>query len=185
MTDLQIVELYWQRAEAAITETAAKYGGYCYSIAFNILQNSADSEESVNDTYMGAWNSIPPNRPSLLSTYLAKLTRRISIDKWRRAKAEKRGGGEMPLVLHELEECISDGNTAEKELEYKELSVAINTFVAGLPKDEQRVFVCRYWYLDSIEEIARRFAFSRGKVRTMLHRTRNKLKEYLTKENYI
>ncbi|MBQ8474752.1 MAG: sigma-70 family RNA polymerase sigma factor [Clostridia bacterium] len=184
MDDIQIVELYFKRCESAIDETAKKYGEFCFSIAYNILHSRADSEESVNDTYLGAWNSIPPHRPSVLSSFLAKLTRRISIDKWRKTKAEKRGGGEMTLVLHELENCISDTSTPEKEFEYKELAKAITLFVKELPAVEQKLFVCRYWYLDSIEDIAKRFAFSKGNVRTILYRTRNKLRDYLKKEGF-
>ena len=119
MDDTQIVELYWARKESAIEETAAKYGSYCHSIALNILHNPEDATESVNDTWLDAWNSMPPHRPSVLSTFLGKLTRRISIDKWRRTTAKKRGNGQLPLVLAELEDCISDGKSIEEETERK------------------------------------------------------------------
>ena len=141
MDDKQIVELYWQRNESAIDETASKYGPYCHSIAYNILDNDADAEESVNDTYLDAWNSMPPHRPSILATFLGKITRRISIDRWRKRSAEKRGGGQITVVLDELEECLSDGKSVEQEVEAKILSEVINAFVKSLPDTEQRVFL--------------------------------------------
>lgn len=182
MDDKQIVDLYWSRNETAIDETAAKYGQYCHSIAYNILDNDADAEESVNDTYLDAWNSMPPHRPSILSTFLGKITRRISIDKWRRRSAEKRGGGQITVVLDELEECIADKNSVEQEVEAKLLADVINSFVTALPDTEQRIFLCRYWYMDSVESIANEFGFSQSKVKSMLYRTREKLRIRLIKE---
>lgn len=182
MDDKQIVDLYWQRNETAIDETAAKYGPYCHSIAYNILDNDADAEESVNDTYLDAWNSMPPHRPSILSTFLGKITRRISIDRWRRRSAEKRGGGQITVVLDELEECIADEKSVEQEVEAKLLADVINFFVKALPDTEQRVFLCRYWYMDSVESIAKEFGFSQSKVKSMLYRTREKLRARLIKE---
>ena len=185
MDDTQIVELYWARKESAIEETEAKYGSYCYSIAQNILQNQDDAEESVNDTWLDAWNSMPPHRPSVLSTFLGKLTRRISIDKWRRTTAKKRGDGQLPLVLAELEDCISDGKSIEEETERKLLAEVIAAFVKGLPETEQKVFLCRYWYMDSVSAIATRFRFSESKVKSMLFRTREKLRVRLEKEGLV
>jgi len=185
MDDTQIVELYWARKESAIEETEAKYGSYCYSIAQNILQNQDDAEESVNDTWLNAWNSMPPHRPSVLSTFLGKLTRRISIDKWRRTTAKKRGDGQLPLVLAELEDCISDGKSIEEETERKLLAEVIAAFVKGLPETEQKVFLCRYWYMDSVNSIASRFRFSESKVKSMLFRTREKLRVRLEKEGLV
>lgn len=182
MDDKQIVELYWQRNESAIDETASKYGPYCHSIAYNILDNDADAEESVNDTYLDAWNSMPPHRPSILATFLGKITRRISIDRWRKRSAEKRGDGQITVVLDELEECLTDGKSVEQEVEAKILSEVINSFVKSLPDTEQRVFLCRYWYMDSIETIAKEFGFSQSKVKSMLYRTREKLRARLIKE---
>lgn len=184
MDDKRIVELYWERSEQAIAETQSKYGSYCYSIAYNILNSNEDAEESVNDTYNDAWNSIPPHRPSILSTFLGKITRRISIDRWRKHNAEKRGGGEMPLVLDELQECVADGKTVEQEYEKKHLSDIINTFVKSLPETEQKVFLCRYWYMDSINSICKQFGFSESKVKSMLFRTRDKLRVVLEKEGF-
>ncbi len=182
MDDTQIVELYWARKESAIEETETKYGSYCRSIAQNILHNPDDAEESVNDTWLDAWNSMPPHRPSVLSTFLGKLTRRISIDKWRRLNAKKRGDGQMPLVLAELEDCISDGKSIEEETERKLLAEVIASFVKSLPETEQKVFLCRYWYMDSVGSIATRFRFSESKVKSMLYRTREKLRVCLEKE---
>lgn len=185
MDDTQIVELYWARKESAIEETEAKYGSYCRSIAGNILQNQDDAEECVNDTWLGAWNSMPPHRPSVLSTFLGKLTRRISIDKWRRTTAKKRGDGQLPLVLAELEDCVSDGKSIEEETERKLLAEVIDAFVKSLPETEQKVFLCRYWYMDSVSAIATRFRFSESKVKSMLFRTREKLRIRLEKEGLV
>lgn len=184
MEDAGIVRLYWERSERALAETAAKYGNYCYSIAYHILDSKEDAEESVNDTYHDAWNSIPPHRPSILSTFLGKITRRISIDKWRNRNAKKRGGGEMPLVLDELQECITDDKSVEKAYERQHLSEVINRFVKSLPETEQKVFLCRYWYMDPVAEIGRQFGFSESKVKSMLHRTREKLRLVLSKEGF-
>ena len=185
MDDTQIVELYWARKESAIEETATKYGSYCRSIAQNILNNQDDAEECVNDTWLDAWNSMPPHRPSVLSTFLGKLTRRISIDKWRRTTAKKRGDGQLPLVLAELEDCISDGKSIEEETERKLLTETIASFVKSLPETEQKIFLCRYWYMDSVSAIATRFRFSESKVKSMLSRTREKLRVRLEKEGLV
>lgn len=182
MEDSEIVMLYLQRREQAIEETAAKYGNYCHTIAYNILQDRLDAEEAVSDTYLGAWNAIPPHRPAILSTFLGKLTRRISIKRWQFRRAQKRGGGEMDLALEELADCIPSGRTVEQELEMAELSKLLNRFVLALPQTEQSVFLCRYWYLDSISAVAKRFGFSESKVKSMLSRTRKKLYAYLQKE---
>ena len=185
LADEKIVELYWERSETAINETAAKYGGYCHSIAYNVLHDSWEAEESVNDTYLDAWNSMPPHRPAILSAFLGKITRRISIDKWRKKNAEKRGGSEMPAVLGELEECVADGTDVEKTIEQKEMARVIEEFLSLLPVTERRVFLCRYWYMEPIEEIARGFGFTKSKAASMLHRTRGKLRRKLESEGYL
>lgn len=184
MDDKDIVALYWQRNEKAIAETSKKYGKYCRSIAFNILGNNEDAEESVNDTYNDAWRSIPPHRPSVLSSFLGKITRRISIDKYRYRNAEKRGGGEMPLILDELLDCVASDEDIEKDMERNRLSKAVNAFVLSLPEGERKVFLCRYWYMDSISSICRQFGFSESKVKVMLYRTREKLRIMLVKEGF-
>lgn len=184
MDDTTIIDLYFRRSEQAITETDAKYGPYCYAIAYNILSNREDSEESVSDTYLAAWHAMPPKRPGILSAFLGKITRRLSIDRWRRCSAQKRGGGEVPLALEELENCVSGGETPEQALSRKELTACVNRFLDALPPAERSVFLCRYWYLDPIDSIAETFGFTPAKVHSMLHRTREKLRKTLEKEGW-
>jgi len=184
MDDKHIVDLYFSRSEEAITQTDKKYGRYCYSIAYNILTNKEDAEESVSDTYMTAWRAIPPRRPSVLSTFLGKITRHISIDRWRERSATKRGGGEVPLALEELKDCISGMQDVEMEYERKEVLKTYVKFLEALPTTERRVFLCRYWYVESIETIADKFGFSQSKVKTMLHRTRVNLRKQFAKEGF-
>ena len=148
MDDQRIVELYWERSEQAISETQSKYGSYCYSIAYNILNNNEDAEESVNDTYNDAWNSIPPHRPSILSTFLGKITRRISIDRWRKHNAEKRGGGEMPLVLDELQECVAD----EKTVTAEQIRAFLDTPFTPYPSELQNEFTNIAWVAEMVGE---------------------------------
>ena len=184
MEDRRIVDLYWQRSEDAISETASKYGKYLHSIAYQILSNAQDAEECVNDTYAGAWDAMPPHRPAVLSTFLGKITRRISVDVWRKYSAEKRGSGEMALVLDELEESVSGNGGVEEETERRELTEKINEFLRLLPETERQVFLWRYWYVDSVSSIAKQFGFSESKVTSMLHRTRVKLRAMLEEEGY-
>lgn len=184
MDDNGIINLYFERSESAITETAEKYGNYCYSIAYNILSNREDSEESVSDTYLAAWNAMPPRRPSILASFLGKITRHISIDRWRARTAGKRGGGEITLALDELGECVSGGESAEQAYERKELAICFNRFLEQLPEIERSVFLCRYWYMDSVGDIGDHFGFSESKVTSMLHRTRGKLRVQLEKEGF-
>ena len=185
MEDSQIVELYWQRDEQAIGETSRKYVRYCYTIAYNILSSKEDADESVNDTYMTAWERIPPYRPAVLSAFLGKLTRRISLNLRRYRTREKRGGGEVPLALEELAECIPAGHDVEEAVEEQVLAAAISRFLAALPETERDVFVCRYWFLTPVAELARRFGFSESKTKSMLFRTREKLKKELGKEGLL
>ncbi|MBE6931888.1 MAG: sigma-70 family RNA polymerase sigma factor [Ruminococcaceae bacterium] len=184
MEDQRIVTLYWERSEEAIVQTQIKYSNYLSGISYGILQNHEDAGECVNDTYLDAWNAMPPHRPSILSTFLGKITRRISIDRWRKRGAEKRGGGELPLALEELGQCVSGRADVEGEAERNAQILLINRFLNRLPQTERSVFLCRYWYLDSIEAISRQFGFSQSKTASMLHRTRKKLRELLTKEGW-
>lgn len=184
MEDKYIVELYWNRDENAIYETANKYGRYLNSISYNILLNREDALECVNDTYHDAWNSMPPHHPSILSTFLGKIVRRISIDRWRKYQAAKRGGGEVTIALEELGDCVAGTNDVQVEFERQELINVINHFLRSLPEIERKVFVCRYWYVDSIESISKQFGFSRSKVTSMLYRVREKLRKQLVKEGY-
>lgn len=179
MEDSQIIALYWERNEQALQSTAEKYGRYCFAIAYNILLNKEDSEESVNDTYMSAWERIPPHRPSVLSTFLGKITRRISLNKWRNKTCGKRGGGEVPLALDELSECIPAEENTERVVEQKELAQAINRFLGTLPETQRDIFVSRYWFMASISEISGKFNFPESKTKSILFRTREKLRNYL------
>ena len=184
MTDSQIVEMYWDRNEQAVTATSEKYSTYCYTVAYGILHNEEDSKESVNDTYMSAWNSMPPHKPNVLKTFLGKITRRLSIDKLKRKNAEKRGG-EIAEVLDELSEFISPSGDPIAEVEKEMLDKTINAFVRELRDTEQRVFLCRYWYAKPVKEIAKLFGFSESKIKVMLMRTRNKLKTRLNEEGLL
>lgn len=185
MQDSQIVELYWSREEAAIDQTDKKYGRYLTKIAYNILADREDSQESVNDTYLAAWNSIPPHKPEVLSTYLGKLTRRISIDLFRRKTSQKRGSGEYTLSLQELEACISGGNTTEQALDMQILSEAIEKYLRSITEEARNVFICRYYYLDPVKSIAGYCHISESKVKILLYRTRKGLWEYLQKEGFV
>ena len=185
MDDSKIVELYWNRSEKAIGETDRKYGKYCYRIAYNILASKEDSEETVSDTYMTAWNTIPPSRPAVLATFLGKITRNLSIDRWRSRSAYKRGGGQVVLALEELEECVASTESVEQSYDKKEVLAAYKRFVGKLPVTERRVFLLRYWYLDSIGDIAQKHGFSESKVKSMLHRTRQKLRRCLAEEGLL
>ena len=175
MDDGQIVALYWARDERALTESAAKYGAYCRAIAGRIVRSPEDAEECVNDTWTGAWNSIPPHRPERLSTYLGKLTRRISLNRLRAQSAEKRGGGEVPLALDELNEAVPDRGSVEEHLEAETLAGLIDAFLERLPTRERRVFVLRYYHLLPIRAICEQLGFSKSRTESMLFRTRKKL----------
>lgn len=184
MNDKQIVELYFERSEKAVLETDNKYKSYLIKIALNILQSIHDAEEAVNDAYLALWNSIPPSSPSNLATFTAKILRRICIDKLKHQNAEKRGGGEMPLILEELSYCIPSGQTAEEEFLNSEFSKTINTFLYLLSEEKRNIFICRYFYADSIKSIAKEFGYSESKVKSILHRTCKQLKDYLYKEGF-
>ena len=185
MEDNQIIKLYFERSEQAIQETDTKYGGYCYSIAYNILTNQEDAEESVSDTYLSAWNSMPPRRPPALASFLGKITRNISIDRWRKYRAFKRGGGQIEIALDELSECVGGAESAEETAIRKEILANLNRFLGTLKETERSVFLCRYWYLDSTEEIAEKSGFSVSKVKTMLFRIRKRLHTQLEKEGLL
>ncbi len=185
MQDSEIVDLYWQRSSAAIRETEKKYGGYCQTLAYQILANREDSEECVNDTWLRAWNAMPEQRPSLLGAFLGKITRRLALNRLRDSRRRKRGGGEAALCLEELDECIPDRwNSVESQMELRELSQAIDRFLAGLDRDRRDAFVSRYWYMAPVEEIAQSLGQSKGGVKSGLFRTRKSLKTFLEKEGY-
>ena len=185
MDDGQIVGLYWQRDENAIACTDKKYRRYLHTIAYNILNNQEDSQESVNDTYLAAWNSIPPHRPQVLSSYLGKLTRRISIDLFRKKNAEKRAGSEYALSLEELSECLSTGDTTVQTLDCGLLADAIAAYLKTLPQETRTVFIGRYYYLDPVAKIAQYCRISQSKVKILLYRTRQGLGQYLKEEGFL
>ena len=182
MDDAGIVALYWSRSEQAIAATETKYGKYCRTISRNILADPSDAEECVNDVYLKAWDSMPPNRPTRLASYLGRLTRWLSLNRLRERDSLKRGKGELPLVLDELAETLDSGFDTDKELEIRELNRAIRRLLSGLGEAERNVFLGRYWYMASIAEIAERSGFTQGKVKTMLHRTRKKLLKQLKED---
>lgn len=184
MQDEKIVDLYWQRDESAIQETAQKYGRYLTKIAYNILSNQEDSEESVNDTYLYAWNSMPPHKPCALSTYLAKITRRVAIDIFRKRTREKRQASEYAVSLSELADCVSDGGTPEDALNVQLLAEAINAFLHQQSAQVQNTFVGRYYFLDPLKEVAEYCGMSESKAKSMLYRTRRGLWNYLKEEGF-
>lgn len=185
MEDEQIVRLYWERKEAAIDETQSKYQNYLMSIAYHVLFDEEDSKESVNDTYLKAWNSMPPHKPNRLSCYLGKITREVSIDRYRRKNSQKRGGSEYALSLSELEECVSGESSPETQIELQLLADSISAYLRTLPEKKRNIFICRYYFLDSIKEIAAYQGASESKIKSSLHRIRMELKEYLKKEGFF
>ena len=185
MEDSQIIDLYWQRSDRAIEETDRKYGRYCRAIAFNFCANHEDAEECVSDTWYQAWNRMPDERPQQLPAFLGTITRRLAISRWRSQTRKKRGGGEIPLALEELEECIPAESDPERSVEKRELAEAIRRFVSALSETERKVFLARYWYLASVEEIAGRMQFSAAKTKSMLFRLRVRLRRQLTEEGLI
>lgn len=182
MDDKKIIDLYWNRSETAISETANKYGRYCHRIAYNILHNNQDCEECVNDTYLRTWNAIPPKRPNCLPTFLGKIIRNLSLDRYDSYTAEKRGLGQVPLVLDELQECIPSSFDTEQAVDLLTLAELLNRFLEEVKPQARRIFVQRYWYLNPIKEIAADFGISESKVKMTLLRLRKKLKQFLKEE---
>ena len=174
-----IIDLYWAREERAIVESDRKYGRYCLSIARSIVGVEEDAEECVNDTWLRAWNAMPPQRPGVLSAFFAKLTRNLSLDRWRKNRAAKRGGGVVEVALQELEDCLPDRNTPEGRLEAVETARAISAFLRQQPELDRVLFVRRYFHLESLEGLRSRFGLTEGQVKSRLHRTRRRLKKAL------
>ena len=183
MEDKQIVDLYWARSEVAITETDKKYGRYCHYIAYQILADDMDAEEIVNDTYLKTWNTVPPNRPDPLKAYVGMISNQLALNRYDEKTAAKRGGGQLPLVFHELDECVSDDESMEF-CETVALCDAMNRFLWSLPKKTRSIFVRRYWYASSIAEIAEEYGMKESNVAMLMFRTRQKLKEFLQKEGF-
>lgn len=185
MKDNEIIELYWRRDEGAISATTDAYGNYCHSIAYNILCNNEDAEECVNDTWMNAWKSIPPQRPNRLSTYLGKLTRNLALNRYKSQSTQKRGAGQVALALSELEGCVPAQAEPAQTLDERVLVSAIETFLYAQPRTERNIFIGRYWYLHPIRELAKAYHMSESKVASLLYRMRNKLKLHLEKEGIL
>lgn len=180
MDDKQIIRLFFERSEQAITELSQKYGSLCFQVADNILNDHQDAEECVNDAYLGAWNSIPPQSPDPLRSYICRIVRNRSLKKLRTNSAIKRGS-QFEVSLSELEDCIS-GNSLDEQLAVNELSAQINAFLAALPKDDRLMFVKRYWFSESISELADAFGITENNVSVRLSRIRGKLHQYLDRK---
>ena len=184
MNDQEIIALYWAKEERAISATAEKYGGYCHTIAYNILYDHFEAEECVNDTYLGAWNSIPPQRPNRLAAFLGKITRNLALNRYKRNHAAKRGGGQVEIALSELENCIPDVKGVEQVAEETLLVSVINRFLFAQSKTKRNIFILRYWHLYSIRDIADMYGERESKVKSLLFRMRNELKKILEKEEF-
>ena len=185
MEDHEIIDLYFQRSEDAISRTDEKYGQYCFTVANNILASRQDSEECVNDTYLRAWHAMPPQKPKVLRQFLAKITRNLSLDRWRAANSEKRGGGELTLALDELSHCVGGGVNPADELERKALQESLPKFLQLLSQRDRGIFLRRYFYVESIADIAQKYAMKEANVRLILSRTRQRLRDYLRMEGLI
>ena len=183
MEDYQIVDLYWARKEKAIAETDKKYGKMLHSLSYSLLSSREDAEECVNDTYLGAWNAMPDARPMYLGPFLSKITRHLSINRWRRDHREKRGG--VMNMIEELTECIPDADTPAAEYERGLLRDELNAFLRTLGEEKRAMFVRRYFYGQSIAEIARVGGIGEGRVKTTLFRMRQRLRDLLEKEGYV
>ena len=182
MDDTGIIELYWRRDERAVAETDSKYGAYCRAVSMNILGIFEDAEECVSDTYVRAWNAMPPARPKRLRVWLARITRNLSLDRYKAARAEKRGGSSFPAALDELSECVPAGGSVEQTMDERELGQAIDRFLRTIPEKQCSLFLRRYWYAESISQIAERYSLKENTVKSILFRTREQLRKFLQKE---
>lgn len=185
MRDETIIDLYFKRDETAIVESDLKYGAYCRTVADNILHNREDTEECINDTWLRAWNAMPPTRPNVLKLFFARITRNISFDRYKRGMAKKRGGGEIDIALSELEDCIASRSDVEEEIEMRELEATINRFLGTVSEKERNIFIRRYFYVEKVSSIAERYGIRESGVFVILSRTRAKLKKHLTDEGYF
>ena len=183
MDDEKIVQLYFDRDEQAILETANKYGRYCHYIAYQILTNDEDAEEVVNDTYLKAWNTIPPQRPDPLKSYVGTISRQLALNVYKEQHTQKRGG-QVPLVLDELSDCIPNPENHENIGESIALSEALSRFLRALPQKTRNIFIRRYFYMSPVAEIARDFSMKESNVTMHLLRTRRKLEQFLKKEDF-
>ena len=184
MDDQEIIARFFARDEEGLTAARARYEPYCAAVARSFLNDPRDQEECLSDTWLRAWNAIPPQRPRSLGAFLAKITRNLAINRLRDGNAQRRGGGQVPLALEELGECVSLEGSPEGELDRQAAEEALNRFLDGLPPLQREVFLRRYWYLDSIEDIARRAGWSKSRVTTTLHRLRVRLRAHLIQEGF-
>lgn len=184
MDDREIVKLYFDRNIRAIEETTEKYRSYLATVAMNILGNCEDAEECLNDALHKTWNSIPPNRPENLRTYIGKIVRNLSFDRYRKNNSEKRGCGEIGIVLDELSEIVSGKDTPETEIDKKELAREINSFLSGISGEKRNIFVMRYWYAMKVSVIAEKTGKTETNVSVILNRVRSSLKIYLSERGY-
>ncbi|MGN8967507.1 RNA polymerase sigma factor [Intestinimonas sp. HCP28S3_D6] len=184
MEDKAIVALYWQRNQEAIRVTQGKYGAYLSKIAWQILYDREEGEECVNDTYLKAWNSMPIQRPTVLSTYLGKIVRGCAIDRFRHRHRQKRQASEYALSLEELAECLSDGDATQEAVDLHLLGEAIDTYLRTLPPPARRAFVARYYYMDPIRAVAVDQGLGLSQAKSLLHRTRLGLREHLRREGF-
>ena len=182
MDDQEIIARLFARDEEGLTAARERYGGYCAAVARSLLKDQRDQEECLSDTWLRAWNAIPPQRPRSLGAFLAKITRNLAINRLRDGNAQRRGGGQVPLALEELEECVSPDGSPEGELDRQAAVEALERFLDTLPPRQREVFLRRYWHLDTIEDIARRTGWSKSRVSTTLHRLRLRLREHLIQE---
>ena len=179
MEDLQIIELYWKRDQQAIEECREKYSVYCFSVADHILNSREDSEECVNDTWFHAWNTIPPHRPKILRMFLAKITRRAAFNRFKANSAQKRGNGQVMLVLEELAECLPDRAPVEERVEAMETLEIIDRFLEREGEEARKAFLLRYWHCFSLPEVAKRLGRTQSSTKSLLFRLRRRLKAEL------
>lgn len=182
MDDNQILDLYWSRSEDAILETDKKYGSFCFQVSFQILRNTQDADECVNDTWMKAWNAMPPQRPGKLQAFLGKLARNLALDRWDKAQAQKRGGGRTALLLSELADCIPARETVEGAMEDQAIAAAISAWLRQQTPKNRVAFIRRYWYADTTTQVAKRVGLTEGGTKSLLHRLRSSLREHLEQE---
>lgn len=182
MEDAEIIDLYWQRDQRAIDETHGKYGGFLAGIAWNILRSHSDAEECVNDTYLRTWNAIPPARPSAFQAWLGRIVRNLSLDRWKQSRTAKRGGDGMEVLLGELDDCVPEPHGTEKTMEDQEIASLISAFLRRQSPESRIIFLRRYWYGQSVADIAAGMNCGEGKVKSSLFRTRKALRTYLEQE---
>ena len=184
MEDREIIGLFEARNEDAVSETEKKYGSYCFACAKNILGNEEDAKETVSDTYLSVWNSIPPQKPENLKAFAAKICRNLALNKIRKENAKKRGGGETEVVFDEISEFVSGKDNPEIKIEQKELAKEIDCFLEKLPEEKRKIFILRYWYFESVEKIAKRTGKTENSIRNLLFRERKSLKKYLVERGF-